>query len=443
MTNKFLLLGLIATLPVFAQDTSLSLRDAVQMAMTKSHQAKLADQKVSTAQYSLQTSKMAQYPDLKVSGQYLRLTDADITMANSGGSDSGESGSGSRSQGKVNQLILGQANASMPLFSGFKIRNSVSSSENLYKAQIAETASAKEDVAMNVIGHYAALYKSQKAIELLRGSLKSSQQRVSDFKAQEQNGLIARNDLLKAQLQVSNIQLSLDAAIKDEKQINYELVTLLQLPEETHIVVSPDNVERDVITGAVNDENQAISNRKDMQAIGYRQQAGNDQVKVAKSNYFPALSLVGGYAYVDLNNLVRVENAMNFGVGLSYNLASLFKNKSEVKTAKSRVAEIEYQKAALTDQIKTQLHNARETFALAQKQHSVYEEAKTQADENFRIVKDKFDNGLADTTDLLDADVEDLSARINVAYSEAEIVLRYYQLLKAAGQLYESFNAEK
>ena len=436
MTNKFLLLGLFASLSVCAQDTSLSLREAVQMAMTKSHPAKLADQKVSTAQYSLQTTKMAQYPDLKISGQYLRLTDADITMNRTGG----ESGEGSGSSPKADQLILGQANASMPLFAGFKLRHSIASSENLYKAQIADTQSAKEDVAMAVIGHYAALYKSQKAIDLLRGSLKSSEQRVSDFTAQEQNGLIARNDLLKAKLQVSNIQLSLDAALKDEKQINYELITLLQLPDRTHIVVSPDNVERDVIGSAVNDENQAIAQRKDLQAAEYRQQAGSEQVKVAKGNYFPALSLVAGYAYVELGDVLRVENAMNFGVGLSYNLASLFKNRSEVKTAKSRVAEIEHQKAALTDQIKTQLHNARETFALAQKQHSVYEEAKAQADENFRIVKDKFDNGLADTSDLLEADVEDLSASINVAYSEAEIVLRYYQLLKAAGQLYESFN---
>jgi len=54
-------------------------------------------------------------------------------------------------------------------------------------------------------------------------------------------------------------------------------------------------------------------------------------------------------------------------------------------------------------------------------------------------VKDKYDNGLSDTNDLLEADVDDLNAKINVAYSKANIVLKYYQLLEANGQLTQSF----
>ena len=71
----------------------------------------------------------------------------------------------------------------------------------------------------------------------------------------------------------------------------------------------------------------------------------------------------------------------------------------------------------------------------------VYTEAVGQADENFRIVKDKYDNGLSDTNDLLEADVEALGAKINQAYAKANVVLKYYELLEAAGQLTQSFNS--
>jgi outer membrane protein TolC len=36
-----------------------------------------------------------------------------------------------------------------------------------------------------------------------------------------------------------------------------------------------------------------------------------------------------------------------------------------------------------------------------------------QASENYRIIKDKYDNGLSDTNDLLEADVEQLGSNIN------------------------------
>ncbi|MEH6407069.1 MAG: TolC family protein, partial [Leeuwenhoekiella sp.] len=62
-----------------------------------------------------------------------------------------------------------------------------------------------------------------------------------------------------------------------------------------------------------------------------------------------------------------------------------------------------------------------------------------QAAENYRIVKDKYDNGLVDTNDLLEADVQQLQAKINLTYAKADITQKYYELLTAKGQLTEQF----
>ncbi|RZJ69726.1 TolC family protein [Flavobacterium sp.] len=422
-----------------AQKKSLSLNEAVKMAVTNSNQAVLADTKVTTASFETQSVKMNQYPDLKISGQYMRLTNADINLKSSSESNSGEDTQEGASSPKVNQLILGQANLSVPIFSGGKLRNSIKSSENRYRSEQANAAHSKEQVAMEVVQYYADLYKVQKSIELLRESIKSQKQRVTDFTNMEENGLIARNDLLKAQLAQSRVQISLDEAEKNERVINYYLVTLLKLPAGTQMQVTPENIDRDVFEMRLNSEGQAIESRKDLEALSYAKKASEDEVKVAKADYYPTLALTGGYIFADLQNVVRIENAMNVGVGLSYNISSIFKNGSSVKAAKSRTAELEQQQAILTDEIKQEVVRANEDYQLSLKQDKVYNEAVGQADENFRIVKDKYDNGLVDTNDLLEADVDDLNAKINVAYSQANIVLKYYELLEANGQLTQSF----
>lgn len=424
------------------EKTTLTLNQAVNIALSKSDEVNLANTKATTKSYELQSMKMNQYPDLKVSGQYLRLTNADIKLKSSQeSSEPADPDAATTASPKVNQLILAQANVSMPIFSGFKLKNSVKASENLYKAELANASFSKEETAMRVVQYYADLYKAQKSVELFKESLKRSQQRVTDFTAMEQNGIIARNDLLKAKLQVSNIQLSLDEAEKNVRLINYYLITLLKLSPETLIVVSPDNVDANLFNRTINTEDQALENRKDLEALRFAEKATEANIKVAKSNYYPSVSLVAGYTALDLQNVVRVENAMNIGVGLSYNLSSIFKNGKEVKTAKSRYEEVQHQEAILTDHIKAEMVKARENYELSVKQDKVYNEAVEQATENYRIVKDKYDNGLSDTNDLLEADVEALGTKINQAYAKANVVLKYYELLEAAGQLTQSFNS--
>lgn len=424
------------------QKTSMSLHDAVAMALEKSDEVSLANAKTTTKKYELKGVKNNRYPDLKVSGQYMRLTNADIKQGSvlNSSEENTTTTTAKKEPAKVDQLMLGQANLSLPIFSGFKLKNSIKASEKLYQAESANAIYTKEATALQVIEYYAQLYKTQKAVELFRESLKRSQQRVTDFTALEQNGLIARNDLLKSQLQVSKIQLSLDDAEKDLRLINYRLIALLKLPAETQIEVSPANIDANLFNNAVKSESEALQSRKDLQAVQLLGQAADANIKVAKAGYYPSLALSGGYIALDLNNVITVKNAMNVGVGLSYNLSSIFKNGAEVKAAKSKALEAQTQAAILTDRIKTEIMKAQEEYNLSVKQDKVYNESIVQATENYRIVKDKYDNGLADTNDLLEADVDQLGAQVNQANAKANVALKYYELLNASGQLLQSFN---
>lgn len=436
MKIRYLLLSAIFILTAernIAQETQLSLEEAVNLALTESDEAKIAESRVNTAVNELKVTTNNQYPDVKLSGQYSYLTNADVNLQlNTGQNNAEEAGSGEAPD--IHQLLLGQANISMPLFAGFKLKNAVAAGKNNLKAAEFNSENSKEGIALNTIQAYLNLYKAQKTVDLLEESLKSAQQRVKDFSAMEENGLLARNDLLKAQLQESNTELSLEEAKKNAEILNFRLATLLKLPEDTRIQINDSSF-------AIASETKASEeiNRNDLEALRFQEKAAENAVKMAKSNYFPSVALVGGYVALDLQNALTVSNAMNVGVGVSYNLADIFKNKSEVKVAKSKTEELQHSIDLVKDQIKIQVKNAEKDYELALKKLNVYTKSEEQAVENFRIVKDKYDNGLLDTNDLLEADVEQLQAKINLAYAQAEISEKYYEVQKAKGTLTNEF----
>lgn len=440
--SQLMLFGvfLMGASAVQAQEkSSLTLNEAIHLAWEKSAQVSLAESKVVTKKQELRTVKNNSYPDFKISGQYQRLTDADINfkLNNSDGTTS------TTDAPSVNQLMVGQVNASLPLFAGFKIQNSIKASSNLYAAESANARQTKENVAMQVVDLYASMYKAEKTVELLKENQKSAEQRVTDFIELEKNGIIPRNDLLKAQLQASNVELSLAKATKDLNIVNYQLITLLKLDDTTKLTIRESDFVNFQMNNIPTSDEVAVANRQDLEAVRLQEKASLDYVKVAKSGYYPAISLVGGYTAIDLKNVITVQNAMNIGVGLSYDLSGILKNNATVKVAESKADELKKHEELLTEQIKIEVQKAIEDYDLALKQDIVYNQAVEQASENYRILKDKYDNGLSDTNDLLEADVDQLESSINKALSKANVIQKYYELLTVSGQLNQTFNLSK
>lgn len=416
------------------EKTSLTLGEAVKMAWEKSNEVTLANSKVNTKKYELKSVKDNQYPDIKISGQYQRLTKASISMPNQGESAPIAS---------PDRAMFGMATLSMPLFAGFKIQNSIDAYDNLYEAENATAAKTKEDVALKVITYYTALYKAQKTLDVLNENQKSAKQRVTDFTELEKNGIIPRNDLLKSQLLVSKTQLSIDEATNNLNNINFYLTTLLKLDPNTKLQVNEADFFNLKTSNAPTSDAIALENRKDLEAIRLQQKATESNIKVAKAAYYPTLALLGGYTALDLKDIITVRYAMNFGLGLTYDLSGIYKNSAHVRVAESKALEVKNSEALMTDRIKVEVQKSIEDYDLAINQSVVYDEALQQASENYRLVKDKFDNGLADTNDLVEADVEQLSAKINTALSKATIIQKYYELLSVSGQLSQSFNLSK
>lgn len=429
MKNKiFLPICLVVATFAHAQETNVSLQEVIQQSLQNNKSVKVAEAAKNTSEYKVQSAKNNRLPDISLSGQYMHLftttnVDIKLPMQSSGGGMGVE----------PNQLLLGQASASVPVFAGFKIKNAIKSSELMVDLSNLQIEATKENVVWQAINLYFGLYKTQRSIDVLNENLVRANQRVKDFQNFLDNGIIARNDLLRAKLQASNVQVAIDEAETQYKNINYRL-NLLTGQDETKIV-HVDNVET---LKTINQNTQDYVNRSDVKSYDVKNQIADNQIKIAKAAYYPQIAVSAGYVAMDIDKVASVTNATNVGVGLKYDLSSLYKNKAEVEIAKAQKLENELQKETTIDKAKVEMNEAFQKYDLAKKKNNVYKEAVEQANENYRIVKDKNENGLADTNDLLEADVQQLQAKINQVVGDADEQLAIYEYYYTTGILLEN-----
>ncbi len=407
----------------------ISLQQAIDLSIKSSNNLKIAAAKVTDAAAGVREAKERQLPGAAVSASYLRLSSANVNLK------TGQNGNGGGSP-NVNQALYGILNISLPLYAGGKIKYGIESAKYLEQAAILNVENDKEAVVYNAIQAYTNLFKATKTVGVIKENLSTSIQRDSLFSRLEQNGVLARNDLLKAQLTTSNIELSLLDAESNLTIANINMALLLGLPENTIIEVDSNFVKNETVLKPLLDmENLALQNRKDLQALGYQIKAAGTGIKTAKADAYPTLALTGGYIAADIPKLLTITNVVNIGVGVQYNIASLWKNNTKLTQATARESEIKASQALLNDGIKLQLNKDYQNYILATKKIEVYKKSIVQATENYRITKNKYDNSLVTITDLLEADVSLLQAKLNTTVAQADAALAYNKLLSTTGTL--------
>lgn len=412
----------------------LSLHEAVDLSIQNSKQLKVDSAKIQQASALVREALDKRLPDASVSGSYLRLSGANVNLKMKTGN-----GSGSGGAPKVSQAMYGIVNGSLPLYAGGRIRYGIESSKFLEQATKLDAENSKEELIQNTIAAYINLYKAGAAVTLYDSNLVQARQRVKDFTNLEQNGLLAQNDLLKAQLQQSNTELALLDAQNNWQLANVNMNLMLGLPEKT--ILLPDTTvmnQKFPVKNIEDYEQDALNNRKDVAAFSLRKQAADVGVKAAKGEYYPSIALTGGYIAANIPKVLSISNAVNIGVGVSYNIGSLWKTKAKVEDAQARAKELEANQELISNSIRLQVNKAYLNWLGSQKKIDVYEKAVEQAGENYRIVKNKYTNSLATLTDLLDADVAQLQAHLNYTIAKADAVTAYNQLLLAAGDLSQS-----
>lgn len=292
----------------------------------------------------------------------------------------------------------------------------------------------RQDIRFLLVGHYLNLYKLNNQIEVLHKNLELTDQLIANMQARLEEGTALENDITRYELQRETLRLQL-AKVEDACKIaNHQLVITLHLPEGT--VVQPDTTLNDSRIQTLSEANWqelTAQNNLNLQQAETGIKVNRQRVKMERSERLPKISLV---AAEHLDGPITIEvpvldNNFNYwyvGVGVKYNISSLFKNNRKLKAARLNV------------------RKAQETYELAQEQtnHAVQEsyvnfltsftDLRTQqksvelANENYSVTSNRYQNDLALLTDMLDASNMKLSADMELVNARINVIFNYYKM---------------
>jgi outer membrane protein TolC len=408
----------------------ITLQEAIDLSISNSHLLKKNSAKIDEAVAAVKEANEKKLPDFSISGSWLYLP---ITPNISLKTNSNNGGGSSPS---VSQAMYTSTGISMPLFTAGRLDYGIESAKYLEKAARLNADENKEAVIFNSISAFGNLYKARAAVELVKEYLEQSNKRVQDFSNLEKNGLLARNDLLKAELQSSNIELTLLDVENNLQLASVNMALMLGLPEKTILIADSASLIKAVKPKSFEEYEQlALTERKEIGSAMLHKKIAELGVKSLKAGYYPGLALTAGYIAANVPGFLTITNAVNVGVGVKYDLSSIWKTKTKLAAAGAIVQQLASSELMLSDQIRLQVNETYQAYKLSEKRIQVYQKALVQSTENFRIIKNKYDNTLATATDLLEAEVTQLQSRLMVVGATVDAIVTYNKLLQTTGIL--------
>ena len=184
----------------------------------------------------------------------------------------------------------------------------------------------------------------------------------------------------------------------------------------------------------------ALASSPQMEQSALSTRIAEQQLRLARSELLPKVALVaadnfsGPFTY-DIPPLDKNINYWYVGIGLKYNLSSLFKQNKKIRQAKTGVLRSQQHWRVVAESLDNQVQQAwtlwQQTYADLDTQRKSVQLAR----QNYQVVNDRYLNQLALITDMLDASNIRLNAELQEVDARINIIYAYYKLQYIAGTL--------
>ncbi|MCI8998625.1 MAG: TolC family protein [Muribaculaceae bacterium] len=332
-------------------------------------------------------------------------------------------------------------NVSQPVYTGGAITKAIELAELKSTASRYATEFQRDNIRFRLTGFYLDIYKLNNQRCVVEKNIGQARKMLAEMQSRYEQGVALKNDITRYVLLVSNLELQLIKIDNMLTILNSNLVTTAGLPEDTKIIPDSTLLSRSLPrNGESWWQQEADANSPTVKLARSGVDISRKAEALTKAERMPKVGIqaawtIDGPILVEVPPINRNLSYWYVGVGVSYNLSSLFK--TDKKLTASRIA---------TRRAEEELDVARQNMELAVRDDHIhyleaYEELKRceksveLAEQNYATTSNRYTSDMALITDLLDAANSKLDAEQQLVNARINIIYYYYKLLFTSGQI--------
>jgi len=429
--------------PAASDTLSLSLEESVSLALKNNAEIKVAEEKVTEARSRLAEAGTAFLPRVTGSAGYTRLDTAPyIPTSRLAGIFAGGTGTPSLSSlpDKIPIGLEDNYAASLklvqPLWSGGRITDAYEMSRFAAEKAASDAERTRVELVFETKRAYLGCVKALRLETVAAQSVSRLEAHLADVQAMYEAGTAAKNDVLKTEVYLSQARLALLRARHVARLGEKSLSSLLELPFDSEISfttaveeITPERIDLDSAVAT------AIERRAELASLGLQRRIAGTDVAMKRSGYLPDVSLFANlaYQYPDREYAKDFYASWSVGVTAQMNVFDWGAVAHRARESKSRLRQVELAERSARDAVTLDVTRAHLALVEAWDETEVAHTGVAQAEENYRVTEERFAEGLATNTDLLDAEVLRTSALAAHGNAMVDYVIARADLDRAMG----------
>ena len=303
-------------------------------------------------------------------------------------------------------------NTNIPLFTGMRIPNNIALAKLDLKAAVEDLNKAKEDISIQITSSYLQVLFNEELAKVAHEQVAMSKEMLVQKEAFFKNGKASEAEWYEAKARVEQDQLSAVQADNNLQLALLDLTQLLELPSPDNFGIVSPTIEGSELVGKLDVPDaiysQAVLTKPGIKAAQYRLAGAVHNIKIAKSAYFPQLSLTAGLNTNSFHMSGKYNNPFgdqlkdNFsqfiGIQLNVPIFNRLSTRNQTRLARIQQTTLNWQleeaKKSLYKEIQVAYYNALGAESRYQSSYTAEEAAKV----SFELMKEKYVYGKATAT---------------------------------------------
>jgi outer membrane protein len=376
----------------------ITLRDTIREALRVDLQIKISREESAAAIADRKVQRSKFFPTLSALYQYRRNDDQRIDVSQFG------------FPRPRNEFTLG-AKFSQPIFTGFALTNQYKVAKIGVEVADLNEKLRRQDVILAAKDVYFSLLKTQKLVDVGKQTVKQIEAQSEVAENFYQVGMTPLNDFLEVEVTLANVKQLLIVAENDMATAEANFNTLLRRPVNKPILIEdiqiydPLNKDLEYFLQA------SLNNRLEMKLADLEIQVSERELKVAKKDYYPSVTLEGSYSQwgADWDARKGYEDfdddaySWNISAVAQWDFWTWGRTYYSVESQLRKTYQAEHRKKEVTDLILLEVKQAYLKVLESLKNIVTIEKAIEQAKENLRINQEQYKQQVATSTNVLDA----------------------------------------